>query len=91
MQSDTYNGMSAILAVDNTDATCTLSPPEETTWWSNNMEGSYVIHTIVLRTGLAFGCKCLPSHLCLSRYYYNSINTVLTFDIYILFFIKQDI
>ena len=65
IHSSSYNEMSANLAVDNNDATCTLSPPEDTTWWSNNMEDEYVVHTMVLKTGLAFGCKYLNKHLSL--------------------------
>ena len=56
-QSSTNKGQDAALAVDNTDTTCTQTRPDQVTWWEGVMEEDYVVHTVVVKTGLAFGCK----------------------------------
>ena len=63
-QSSTYNSQGAELAVDNDDRTCAVTRPDNTSWWQSAMSITAHVHTIVLKTGVAFGCKilkkCLP-------------------------------
>ena len=56
-QSSVYKDHSALKAVDNNDETCAETVVQNHTWWQSMLEGSYIVHTVVLKTGVAFGCK----------------------------------
>ena len=63
-QSSTNNDLGAVLAVDNTDSTCTQTLPDRVTGWRRAMDGHYFIHHVVISTGLAFGCEAFEVFLC---------------------------
>ena len=58
-QSSTHKSHAAELAVDNDDSTCAITRPDNMSWWQSAMNVTAHVHTIVLKTGVAFGCKIL--------------------------------
>ena len=44
-------------AVDDDDSTCAETAVEGATWWKSDSENEYLVHTVVVKTGISFGCK----------------------------------
>jgi hypothetical protein len=55
-QSSTHLDHSAHLALDGDERTCSMTQLEEATWWSTKLVDPVVPHTVLLSTGVAFGC-----------------------------------
>ncbi len=56
-QSSTYSGLTADLAVDDDVATCSGTSTDVPTRWQTTFSAGYSVHTVVLQTGVTFGCK----------------------------------
>ena len=61
-QSSVHQDHLATQAVDNSDDTCAVTKLEEQTWWQSVMNTPNIVHTVVLKTGLAFGCEYMATN-----------------------------
>ena len=56
-QSSDYEGHVSPMAVDSDIDTCADTQLESVTWWRTQMAEEFHVHTIVMKTGVGFGCK----------------------------------
>ena len=59
VQSSQYKEYTPSNAVDRDVKTCAETQLENSTWWRAQLDDDYSIHTVVMKTGVGFGCELL--------------------------------